>query len=445
MDKFIIRGGKRLTGKVRVSGAKNVALKAIVAASLTDEEVVIKNIPLISDFMVMVEILRDLGAEIEITDHTARIRVKNFQKHAISLDEASHIRTSSMFLASLLARLGKASIPNPGGCRLGKRPIDRTVEGLKKMGAEVLYDSEDGYFHARTESLIGTEYTFDKNTHTGTETLLLAAVLAKGKTTLYNAAMEPEIDELIELLNKMGSRIKRTKHRVIEIEGVEKLHGTEFVIGPDRNEAVTFAVAAIITKGDVLVEGVRRKELEDFLLMLEKTGAGFEEQETGIRFFYQDKLKKTEVTTLPYPGFMTDWQANWAVLMTQAEGGSVIHETVFENRFGYVPELKKMGAKIEFFNFVVTNPQEFYNFNPDDDQPDFFHAIKIKGPVKLHNAVVSISDLRAGATLVIAALAARGESTVHGISLIDRGYEDFEKRLQSINADIRSVSEKDGI
>ena len=258
MEKFIVVGGKKLKGKVSVSGAKNVALKAIVAACLTSDEVIIENVPLISDFFVMTDIVKELGGDVKIEDHKVYIRVKEIKNTKISLEKAAEIRTSSMFLAPLLARKGVAVIPNPGGCRIGARPIDRVIDGFKKMGVNIVYKSRDGYFHANTSiegnKLKGAEYEFEKNTHTGTEILILAAVTANRRTVLKNAAQEPEIDELVNLLNKMGAKIKRTEPRVIVIDGVEKLHGTNFIIGPDRNEVVTFAIAAVLTNGDIFVK-----------------------------------------------------------------------------------------------------------------------------------------------------------------------------------------------
>ncbi len=442
MDKLVINGGKKLTGNIAVSGAKNVALKALVAACLTDEQVVIKNIPLISDFFVMVDIIKELGGDVVIADHTAAVTVKKFAKADISLEEASYIRTSSMFLAPLLARNKHAIIPNPGGCRLGARPIDRIIEGLQQMGANIVYKREDGFFHAKTNGLVGTTYRFEKNTHTGTETLIMAAVLAKGETVLENAAQEPEIDELITFLNNMGANIQRTAPRTIVIKGVNQLHGTTFTIRTDRNEVVTIAIAAIITKGDVLIEGTKRADLKEFLDKLEEAGGGIEEKEDGIRFFYKGKLKATDVMTTPYPGFMTDWQAPWAVLMTQAEGESIIHETVFENKLGYINDLKKMGANMILFNPEVENPEKFYNFNIEDDNSSYSHAVKIKGPAQLHNAIVTMENIRAGAAVVIAALAAQEKSTIFGVEKLDRGYEDFEIRLQHLGADIQRVTEK---
>jgi len=447
MERIVINGGRKLTGKIGVSGAKNVALKALVAACLTDEEVVIKNVPLISDFMVMVAIIRELGGEVKIEGHTIYIRMKEFKKEKISLIDAAKIRTSAMFLAPLLARRGRAVIPNPGGCRIGARPIDRTIKGLEKMGFDTFYNHDDGYFYIKQNGRKRDEkkdvtYEFEKSTHTGTETLILVAVLFKGTTILKNAAREPEIDELIGLLKKMGAKIKKRGERTIEIMGVNKLHGAEFSIGLDRNEIATFAAAAILTKGDVIVKNAHKVELSAFIKKLEEAGGGVEEKKDGIRFFYKGPLKAIDVETSSYPGFMTDWQGPWAILMTQAIGESVIHETVYENRFGYVSELKKMGANIILFNPDVKNPEEIYNFNLLDNNASYFHAIEIKGPTVLHNAVVKISDLRAGATLVLAALIAKGESVVFGIEHLDRGYEKFEERLESLGANIKRIQDE---
>jgi UDP-N-acetylglucosamine 1-carboxyvinyltransferase len=445
MEKIVVKGGKKLTGTIGVTGAKNVALKALVAACLTDQPVVIKNIPLISDFMVMVEIIRDLGGEVKITDHTATVCIKKFKKEKVTLEEAAKIRTSAMFLSPLLARIGKAIIPNPGGCRIGARPIDRTIKGLEKMGYSTKYNSKDGFFYFKKIANFKKDeiiYKFEKSTHTGTETLIMVAALLKNiKTTLENSGAEPEIDELISLLNQMGAKITRTGERTIVITGVEKLTGTEFTIGPDRNEVVTFAIAAIVTRGDVFVKGAKSIELSPFIQKLELAGGGVEQEKDGIRFYYKGDLTGVDVETSTYPGFMTDWQGPWAVLMTQAKGNSIIHETVYENRFGYVKELKKMGANITLFNPKIKNPEKIYNFNLSDNNSSYFHAIAIGGPAILHNGVVEVSDLRAGATLVLAALSAKDESVIFGIEHLDRGYEKLEERLRTLGADIKRIKE----
>lgn len=438
IEKLVVKGGNKLTGATTVSGSKNVALKAIVAACLTNEEVIIENIPLISDLYIMADIVKQLGGKAEFKDHSLVIKMENFEHGKIFLYKAAETRTSFMFIAPILARVGSAIIPNPGGCRIGARPIDRIIKGIEKMGAKITYDSKDGYFHAmlKNKSLKATKYKFIKNTHTGTETMILASVLAKGKTILENAAREPEVDELINFLNQMGAIVKRTKPRTIEIIGVNRLHGANLRIGSDRNEIITLAIAAIITEGDIFVKDIKKNGLEEFLAMLKKANGGYEIKKDGIRFFYKGELKPTKVSTAFYPGFMTDWQGPWVVLMTKANGLSTIHETIYENRLGYTNELKKMGAEIELFNPKVKNPKKFYNFNITDDNENFFHAAKIKGVSFLHNAILDASDLRAGATLVIAALAARGTSTLFGIEHLDRGYESFEKRLKSLGADI---------
>jgi len=443
MNKLVINGGKKLKGEVSILGSKNVALKILVAACLTSDEVVVKNVPLISDFMVMTEIIRNLGGEVKLNDHNVSIRLENFASEKISLDKAAEIRTSYMFLAPLLARLRKAIIPNPGGCRIGARPIDRIVDGLKKMGVKIKYDSKDGYFHALApKGLTGTTYEFSKSTHTGTETMLLAAVLAKGKTVLQNAAEEPEVDELIGLLNRMGAKIVRENPRTIIINGVPKLHGAEFIIAPDRNEVVTFVVAALITEGDVFIRDIKSKGLEEFLELVKYCGGGIEEKQNGIRVFYKGELRPSNVTTSFYPGFMTDWQGPWTVLMTKANGQSTIHETVYENRFTYVDELRKMGVSAEFYKPEIKNPEAVYNFNIKDDSNKNLHAIRIFGPTTLHNAALTISDLRAGASLVLAALAAKGESVLFDVEHLDRGYEQFEQRLNKLGAQIERIEEE---
>ena len=443
MDKFIIKGGKKLNGETQVSGSKNAALKAIVAACLTNEEVLIENAPLITDLFVMNDIVEELGGTVNIQNHTICVQMEDFNKTKVVLERAVEVRTSAMLMAPLLARKREAIIPNPGGCRIGSRPIDRIIDGLKSMGVDAKYRSQDGYFHMKAQNgLQGADYTFKKSTHTGTETLIMAAVLAHGKTTLRNVAQEPEIDELISLLTLMGAKIKRKENRVIEIEGVDRLNGARFKIGPDRNEIVTLAVAGVITKGDVTITGVRDADLFSFTKLMKKAGAGVEKKDEGIRFFYKGELKAVNVETSPYPGFMTDWQAPWAVLMTQADGESIIHERVYESRFGYVGELRKMGASIELFNPEVKNPGEFYNFNIKDDKKNNKHAARIKGPTPLHNGVVTITDLRAGATLVLAALAAKGESVILEVYHLDRGYEKFDFRLNNLGADIRRVKDE---
>ncbi|MBI3379880.1 UDP-N-acetylglucosamine 1-carboxyvinyltransferase [Candidatus Gottesmanbacteria bacterium] len=442
MDKFIISGGNKLQGEIKVSGAKNVAMKVLLAGLLTDEEIIVKNVPHISSVFGTAKMLEHLGVRIHFnSDHTIKIDGSNLKSHKISLELGQLYRTASMVMGPLLVRFGRAVVPNPGGCRIGKRPIDRHIEGLINMGAKIKY--QDGYFWAQAEKLHGTNYQFRSNTHTGTETLILAAVLAEGETLLKNAAEEPEIDNLIELLNLMGAKIKRISNRTIVIQGVRKLSGCEFTIMPDRNEVITFGIAALASGGDIIVEGTQEKYLKVFLNKLsDANGLWKQVSDTKTRFFTGTKpICATNVITNPYPGFMTDWQAPWAILMTQATGTSTVHETIYEDRFGYVTELRKMGAKIDFYHPHVTNPKSFYNFNWTDRKKENCQAIKIHGKTLLHNAILEVSDLRAGITLVLAALIAKGDSVIRGIDHIERGYEDIENRLQKLGGKIKRVKD----
>jgi UDP-N-acetylglucosamine 1-carboxyvinyltransferase len=443
MDKLIITGGVPLKGNVTVAGAKNVALKILVASLLTDDEMIIHNVPQIRDVFFMLEVLKELGVEARVDGHTIRTTHMHIPDAKVPLEVGARLRTSSMVMGPLLARYGLATVPNPGGCRLGARPIDRHIEALKKMGAEITYHSEDGYFYGKTRMLQGATIRFVKNTHTGTETLILAAVLAHGRTILENAAEEVEIDDLIACLNQMGAKIRREKSRKIIIDGVRSLHGTEYTIMPDRNEEITFAIAAVMTGGDILVKNSSRHNLQIFLSAFSKAGGIAQPvDETTTRYQSDGILKPSDIITGPFPGFMTDWQAPWAVMMTQAKGVSTIHETVFESRFSYVSELKKMGADIEFFDPAVPSPEKFYNFNWADRVAGYHQGIRITGPTPLHNAVLEINDLRAGATLILAALSAPGESIIHGVEQVDRGYEKIEERLQALGARIARVTEE---
>ncbi|MBI4064951.1 UDP-N-acetylglucosamine 1-carboxyvinyltransferase [Candidatus Gottesmanbacteria bacterium] len=442
MDAFVISGGKKLQGHVTLGGAKNVAIKVCLASLLTDEELILRNVPQISDVSVVLELLKHLGVSVSWRGEALHVQNGRIKKYHVPLEIGARLRTSSMVLGPLLTRYGQAVIPNPGGCRIGARPIDRHIEGLRQMGASIDYRSSDGYFYAKTDGLHGISYTFAKNTHTGTETLILAAVLAKGRTILKNAAEEVEVDDLIACLVQMGANIKRSGIREITIEGVFRLGGTEYSIMPDRNEEVTFAIAAAITNGVITVQKSQRNVLGVFLDTFQKAGGVYEKVDDRTTTYARSKkLHATDIATGAFPGFMTDWQAPWAVFMTQVPGVSTIHETVFESRFSYVQELKKMGAAIEYFDPKVTNPEEFYNFNFKDRIQGYHQAVRIKGPTKLHNAILVMDDLRAGATLVLAALAASGESYIHGIEQIDRGYEKIEERLQELGARIKRISE----
>lgn len=441
MRKYIIAGGKPLSGEVTISGSKNVALKAIVAACLTSETVTIHNVPDILDVSIMLDLVREIGGEVEVDGHTVRITVPSIKTFKIPLEIGAKIRTSTLFLAPLLARLKEAVIPNPGGCRIGARPIDRIVDGLTQMNVSISYHSEDGYFHAKTKQLSGATYKFSKNSHTGTETLILTAVLAEGTTIIENAALEPEVDSLIDLLNSMGAKVQRIAEKRIEVQGVEKLHGTEFMLPHDRNEVVTFAVASVLTGGGIWIKDVDFSVLGEFLQECQNAGISIEKKGNLARFYAENGLLPTNIATSPHPGFMTDWQGVWAVLMTQAQGKSTILETVYENRFGYKEELVKMGAEIKFVPDNVANPEEVFNFNYTKDE-ESQQKIEILGITPLHNAVLEMSDLRAGATLVLAALIAEGTSVIYGVEQVERGYEAFNTRLKKLGAEISSEEEK---
>ncbi len=444
MDTFTITGGVPLKGEIALGGAKNVALKVLVASLLTDEQLVIEHVPAIRDVDLMLEVLVSLGVRIDRMGDTVYAQNGRAHEYQVPLDIGARLRTSSMVIGPMLARYGKAMIPNPGGCRIGARPIDRHIAALQEMGAQIEYRSGDGYFYATAPyGLKGTTYTFGKNSHTGTETIILASVLAKGRTVIENAAEEVEVDALIELLDLMGARVKRSGSRQITIDGVPTMRGATYRVMPDRNEEVTFAIAAAVTNGDITVLGSQREHLSAFLEVFTAAGGGFESVDTTkTRYFRKHNLTAVDVVTRPHPGFMTDWQAPWAVLMTQAAGSATIHETVFENRFGYMEELRKMGAHIDYVDPSVSDPETFYNFNWEDHEQGDHHAIRIQGPTNLHNAILSMHDLRAGATLVLAALAADGQSVLHGVEHIDRGYENIEKRLGLLGARIERKKEE---
>jgi UDP-N-acetylglucosamine 1-carboxyvinyltransferase len=442
MDKFVINGGHELKGQVLISGAKNVALKVGFASLMTDEVLQIDNVPDISDVRALFDLLKHIGISIDFNDHTVVFKPTGKINWEIPLSVGARLRTSILAIGPLLSRFGNAIIPNPGGCRIGARPIDRHIDALRKMGAKIKYNSRDGYFHATCKNLVGAEIEFEKNSHTGTESIILAAVLASGQTYIKNAAAEIEIDDLINCLNMMGADIRRISEREIVINGVKKLHGARYKIMPDRNEEITYAIAAAVTHGNITVLDSQIKYIGTFLDKYTQVGAKYKILDKNTTCYYGDQnYKAVNITTSPYPGFMTDWQGPFSVLLTQAAGVSVIHESVFENRFSYVNELQKMGTDIKFIIPKVNNPKEFYNFNwlP---KKHLYQAIEITGKSDLHDAILQISDLRAGATIIIAALTAKGSSDIYGIEQVDRGYEFFDKRLINLGADIKRVKEE---
>lgn len=444
-DAFIVTGGKPLTGTVRLSGAKNISLKVLIAALLFDEPVSFENIPHIQDVEELIHVLRSIGVDVQWQDGSNAITVdpRGINSYTVDLLHASKMRVTFMLFAPFLIKKGKAQIPNPGGCRLGERPIDRQVDMMKSFGVTSTYDTKTGYYSAELDGRpSATTYRFTKQTHTGTELALMFAVFADGHSVIENSALEPEIDDLIQFLNDSGAKIER-RGTSIDVTGVSRLTPPvkPYSILSDRNEAVTWAVAALATKGDILVEGARQELLGYFLTSLDNAGGGYEVVANGIRFYHSGRLKPTDVMTCPEPGFMTDWQAPWAVLMTQADGESTLIETVFENRFGFVGELKKFGATISFYDPALPNPDSVYQFNlpKNKEFKQKKQAIRIKGPSLLHSGVVNVMDLRAGATVLIAACIAQGESVIKGAGIIDRGYEHIEKKLMGLGVHIKRL------
>lgn len=440
-DAFAIVGGRPLRGQVTVSGAKNIALKVITAALLFKGEVIIENIPRIRDVIELMNLISGLGAEAAFIGHnTVHLKPETLTGKTVDLAHASKIRTSFMLFAPLLHTFGEAHIPNPGGCRLGARPIDRIIDGMRQLGVRVAYESETGYFHATLENHPGGTYRFPKASHTGTELLIMLAALSNSTSVIENAALEPEIDDLIQFLNDGGARITR-KGSVITVQGVSELRQKNpYTIANDRNEAATYAVMAYATRGDVTVHGVVPEHLKTFHEYMIRVGGVVEQVgQSSMRYRYETPLKAVTIETGPHPGFMTDWQPPVAILLTQAQGTSHIHERMFENRFSYVAELKKLGARIDFEQPKLDNPALYYEFNYDE-KSSYQQAIRIEGPTELHNAVLNIADLRAGATLAIGALIAQGESIVYGASHLERGYEDFVGKVRALGGDIRKAA-----
>lgn len=436
MPTFRVQGNTPLFGSVRVGGAKNASYKLMIAALMADSPSRILNFSHISDVALVAKLINSLGARAEeVGERCYVVDPEGLTHFEVDSTHGEASRASTMFIPAFLHKFGKAVVPEPGGDKIGKRPLERHFDGLRALGVTV--EQKDGLIICTANELVGTTYRFEKNTHTGTETLLLAAVRAKGKTILENAAEEPEIDDLIVFLNAMGGKIKRLPNRIIEIEGVDVLHGATHKILPDRNQIVSFAVAALATKGDIVVENAKAKDLESFLEKLELIGAGVEVGDFGIRFFYKGPLQAIDVETAIFPGFMTDWQPLWVILMTQAYGVSTVHETISQSRFQYVPALVSMGAMVELYNPIVTDPESVYNFNWKDRSATDLHAAKITGPASLVGGAFDVKDLRHGATLMIAGMSATGETILRDPkSQIDRGYEHLDEQFNSMGAKI---------
>jgi UDP-N-acetylglucosamine 1-carboxyvinyltransferase len=416
MDKLRIKGGKPLEGKVRISGAKNSALPAMAASLLTAEEVVLENLPLVNDIFTTRRLLRELGVGVEFErDHAVRLRAQKILSHEAPYDLVKTMRASVLVLGPLLARAGRARVSLPGGCAIGARPINLHIKGLEKLGATV--HTEHGYVEAAAGRLTGAEIVFDKITVTGTENLMMAAALAAGRSVLQNAACEPEVVDLADMLNNMGAMILGAGTPTITIEGVRELGGTTHHIIPDRIEAGTFLIAGAVTRGEIEVLNVNTAHLAGLAEKLREAGVRIETGDGRMKVMANGDLRAADVVTKEYPGFATDMQAQYMALMTQAMGTSVITENIFENRFMHASELMRMGANIRI---------------------DGARAI-VTGKSRLSGAMVIASDLRASASLVLAALVAEGLTVIDRVYHLDRGYEKIEDKLKSVGGQIERL------
>jgi UDP-N-acetylglucosamine 1-carboxyvinyltransferase len=420
MDKFLIAGGVPLEGTIHVSGAKNSALPCMAAAILTDEEVILDNIPHVRDIETERRLLSSMGAEVGVIEgaagHGTRICCATLSDPVAKYEIVKTMRASSLVLGPLIARTGMARVAMPGGCAIGGRPIDLHIKGLEKMGATIV--QEHGYLEAHAVRLHGAHIVFDKITVTGTEDLLMAAALADGETLMENCAREPEVSDLAGLLTAMGAKIEGAGTATIRVQGVSRLHGARYRIQPDRIEAGTFMVAGAITGGDLTVSGCNPAHLGALIGKLEEAGAGVEVPGPGtVRIRNHGRLRGADISTEEYPGFPTDMQAQYMALATQAEGVSIVRENIFENRFMHVQELVRMGANIKVEGRTAT----------------------VRGATRLSAAAVMCSDLRASASLVLAALVADGQSVLDRVYHIDRGYERIVEKLKEVGARIERV------
>lgn len=417
MDKFVIKGGRRLTGEVTISGAKNAAVAILPAVILSDEPCIIENVPGISDVNICLRILKEMGADVTVLGNDSyRIDPTSINKCCVPYETARKMRASYYFLGALLGKFNKARVSMPGGCPLGDRPIDQHLKAFSAMGAD--YSLSQGMIDLKADKLRGNQIFLDVVSVGATMNAMLAAVKAEGLTIIENAAKEPHIVDLANFLNSMGANIMGAGTDVIKIRGVEHLHGTSYAVIPDQIEAGTFMIAAAATKGDVLVKNVIPKHLESITKKLEKIGVNIEQFDDSIRVWVDGPLVKTSVKTTPHPGFPTDMQPQIATLLTLAEGTSIVTEGVWEQRFRYVDELRRMGADISVDGKVAV----------------------IEGTGKLMGAPVKACDLRAGAALIIAGLAASGITEVEDIYHVERGYDCMEGKLRALGADIEKVS-----
>ncbi len=417
MEQYIIKGGNPLVGEVEIGGAKNAALAILATAIMTDETVTIENLPNVRDINVMLNAIEGIGGKVERIDaHTVKINGSMINDLSVDYEYIKKIRASYYLLGALLGKYKRAEVALPGGCDIGSRPIDLHLKGFRALGANV--DIQHGLIAAAAEELKGTHIYLDKVSVGATINIMMAAAMAEGKTTIENAAKEPHVVDVANCLNSMGANIRGAGTDVIRISGVEKLHKTEYSIIPDQIEAGTFMFAAAATRGDVTVKNVIPKHLEATTAKLLEIGCEIEELDDAVRVVASKPLTHTQVTTLPYPGFPTDMQPQMSAVLAISQGTSTVTESIFENRFKYVDELTRMGASIKVESNIAI----------------------ITGIEKYTGARVSAPDLRAGAALVIAGLAAEGITVVDDIYFIERGYEDFEKKLAQLGAQIEKVS-----
>jgi UDP-N-acetylglucosamine 1-carboxyvinyltransferase len=413
VDKIVIEGGQRLRGEVRVSGAKNAALPILASSLLATGRSTYRNMPDLGDVRTMRRLLGDLGAGVEVRAGATTIDTGHIHRFEAPYDLVKTMRAASVVLGPLVSRYGQAQVSLPGGCAIGARPIDQHLKGLQALGARITL--EHGTIHARAKRLRGATVVFDVVTVTGTENLMMAAVLARGRTTLENCACEPEVEELARVLNKMGARVHGAGTPLLTIEGVDELHPVEHAIIPDRIEAGTLMVAAALTRGNILLQDCLPEHLESISSKLRATGAEVTVEAGGVRVRGRAEIKPADIVTRPYPGFPTDMQAQFMVLMTRADGQSVLTETIFENRFMHVPELARMGADV-----VVEG-----------------RTAIVRGPNRLKGAKVMATDLRASASLVLAGLAADDRTEIRRVYHLDRGYEAIDRKLRQVGAQIR--------
>lgn len=430
---FYVRGGRPLDGEITVRGAKNLVSKAMVAALLGEEPSVLHSVPDIRDVQIVSQLLSIHGVKVQRDVESGELRMdpSNVEKaHVVDIDaHAGSSRIPILFCGPLLHRLGEAIIPDLGGCRIGDRPINYHLDVLREFGARV-DKREHGIYITAPDGLHGTKIHLEYPSVGATEQVLLTAVRANGVTELSNAAVEPEIEDLIAVLQKMGAIISLQTDRTIIIEGVDRLGGYDHVAMPDRIEAASWACAALVTKGSVFVRGAQQKPMAVFLNIFRKIGGGMDITEEGIRFYHPGgELRSIAVETDVHPGFMTDWQQPLVVALTQAEGISIVHETVYENRLGFTEALNDMHARIQVYRECLGGSKCRFG------QRNFKHSAVISGPKALRGADITVPDLRGGFSYLVAALGAEGVSSIHGIDLIDRGYESFRDKLAALGAD----------